>query len=536
MQNKEIKVSLGTKLLIPIAIIFFVTIVVSSINAISHQKQQSEHKIQEKTNGIALNLFDSLNTMMLTGTINNRKILIDKITQNKNIIELRVLHGEGRIIKSDSVEHKPVDEFDQRALNGEEINEWIEQNGDSQLLVIKPFKASKDYNGVNCLTCHQVDEGIVIGAIRVVYSMQDEEALISQALWTNIASSGVILIIGLVTIYALIRFLIIKPLSEFRKTIYIVEEDNDLKQRINVNSDDELGRTANVFNTLLVEFQEIIKAVSDSSNQLGGATAQLTSITHDTLEDVNSQNIRIDIVGEVLQNLSTASEDVFEHAKKADKNTDRAYQDSQQGQEITHKVAAHLDSILVSVSDAESALKLLVADSKSISELLQVIQSIAEQTNLLALNAAIEAARAGEQGRGFAVVADEVRNLAKRTQESTLQINEVIGNLEKNSDLAVEQMSISNEVVKSTLEIGHGATQALDTINNATKTIREMNNKIVKSTEKKSFIVDAIYENVKQLTENANSTQNNANKTEECSQNIKLVAEKLDAFVNKFKV
>ncbi len=536
MNNKTKNLSLGVKLLLPIFVIFLVAISVSSWFFIDHQSSESKQKIIEKTDALATNFFDSLNTMMLTGTITNRDLIRKKILQLPSIKDVRVIHGKGHLIKSDAAEHKVVDDFDRRALQGEMISEWIDVDGEPQFLLIKPFKASKDYNGVNCIMCHQVPEGTVVGAIRINYSMLEEHSRLSQSLWTGIGISSIILLVGLALIYLLIRQLIIQPLSEFRKTIYIVEEHKDLTQRINVVSGDELGKTADVFNTLLQEFQNIIKAVLDSSQQLDNSSSQLTEITASTLFDVDAQNIQIGITGEVLQNLSAASESVFGSAKSADSSAELAYQDSQHGREITRQVAEQLDSVLVSVADAASALELLVQDSNSISSMLQVIKEIAEQTNLLALNAAIEAARAGEQGRGFAVVADEVRTLAQRTQEATLEINTIIEKLEKNSAIAVDKMANSNEVVKKTNEVGKGAEEALDKINIATKTIREMNIKIVKSTEEKSYIVDAIYKNMEQLTEHASSTQANAHKTDESSRNINQVASNLDAIVNKFKV
>ncbi|MBF0265595.1 MAG: hypothetical protein HQL46_10010 [Gammaproteobacteria bacterium] len=536
MNNKKITISLGTKLILPISLIFFVSIAISTWYFLNNQNIVAQKNVLDKTQSIATNLFDSLNTMMLTGTIANRKILINKILQIPNVEEVRVLHGQGHLIKSDDPEHKQIDEYDRRAIKGEQVNEWIETNGQPHLLVIKPFKASKNYNGVNCISCHQVPEGTVIGAIRITYSMKEEKAHISKTFWTSLITSLIIFIIGIITIYLLIKQFIINPLSEFRRTIYIIDEKKDLRQRINVVSDDELGRTASVFNTLLIDFQKIIQEILNSSKQLDTSASQLTAITHSTLDDVNAQNAQIDIIGEVLQNLSAASESVYDSAKSADKSADIAYKDSQNGSDITKQVADQLNSVLLSVADAEEALRLLVEDSNSIATMLQVISGISEQTNLLALNAAIEAARAGEQGRGFAVVADEVRTLAQRTQEATLEINNIIEKLEQNSAIAVNKMVKSDEVVKSTTEIGQGAKVALDEINQATKEIREMNAKIVKATEEKSFIVDAIYKNMLQLTANASSTQTNAYKTDDSSKEINKVAQTLDTLVSKFKV
>ncbi|MBT4838228.1 MAG: methyl-accepting chemotaxis protein [Methylococcales bacterium] len=536
MHYSTIKFSLGLKVIFPVSIIFLLSLIVSSWFFINHQQQQSNQSIASKVESMATSLFDSLNTMMLTGTMMNREIIRNKFLQLPNIKEVRVLHGKGHLAVSDNQEHKVLDEWDKKALSGETIKQWLTMNNKPVYLMIKPFLASKDYYGVNCIQCHQVSEHEVIGAIRIMYSMEEDNSANAKVFWSSILISFIIFFIGLILIFILIRHIIINPLSEFRKTIYIIEENKDLNHRIKIASNDELGRTASVFNSLLEEFQVILKKVLGASHELASSSTQLNRITNETLEEVETQNTQINMISEVLDEMSNASEEVHDSAQQADQSTELAHQDSQHGSKVTKQVAIQLSGLNTTVTEASDALTLLFEDSKNISTMLQIIKDIAEQTNLLALNAAIEAARAGEQGRGFAVVADEVRTLAQRTQEATFEIQNIIGELHKHSAIAVDQMSKSNNFASSTTEIASGAEQALDKINQATEMIRQMNSKIVNSVEKQTEIVNEIGLNMTKITNISISSSKKAHETEESSQNILLISEKLENMVSQYKV
>jgi len=421
-------------------------------------------------------------------------------------------------------------------MQGEEVIEWGMLDEEPVLRLLKPLTAKKDYNGVNCTMCHQVAEGTVIGAIRLTYSMAETRQEIQKAFWTGILLNVIIFIVGLLLAIFIFRKVVITPLSEYRRTLYIIEQENDLTQQVEVETNDEFGRTANVINSLLIQFNNILKEVSDASHQLAASSINLNEITTNTLDSVVEQYKKIETVAEVTECLSNTSGKVTKNAAEAEKSVLQAQEDTESGNKATNQVANQLKELVASVTNASTTSIELASDSQNISTVLQTIKDIAEQTNLLALNAAIEAARAGEQGRGFAVVADEVRNLSHKTQESTVEIQAIIEKLQKNSSMAVERMTSSAELATKTTEGAIAAEQALNKISNSVQTISLTNKEIVAVAEEQSIITKSISENISQIYEHSLYSQKKAQETSESSKSTKRLADMLEELVNKFKV
>ncbi len=537
MNKREIKLSVGLKIIVPLGFIFLIAMSLSNWFYTNNQASQSQQSIIKQMQGTATNYFDSLNTMMLTGTIANKKILHDKILSNKNIIELRVLHGKGHPPgSSDAPENQVVDDLDKKVMMGESITEWGELDGKPVLRYLKPLVAKKNYNGVNCLLCHQVPEGTIIGAIRITYSMEEEQQAIQKTFWTGIILNSVIFIVGLLLALIIFRRVIIPPLESFRKTVYIIEEKKDLKQRVQAEANDEFGLTADVINSLLEEFQVIIQDVSNASHNLADSSTQLNNITSDTLNSIREQYLKIESISEVVQLLSTSSNRVSSSSLEAEDAVKKTLQDTKQGNTITRQVAGQLNILVQSVNDASDISVALVDDSQNISQVLHTIKEIAEQTNLLALNAAIEAARAGDQGRGFAVVADEVRQLSYKTQEATTEIQHIIEKLQSNSATAVEKMKQSAELANQTTDGAREAENALHEIDNSVRTISSKNKEIVKVAEEQSIITANISENIQKIHEHATFSQEKAQDTNSSSEQLLKLSEMLEQLVAKFKV
>jgi methyl-accepting chemotaxis protein len=312
--------------------------------------------------------------------------------------------------------------------------------------------------------------------------------------------------------------------------------DGDLTHRVAHQSNDELGRLATAFNAMADRFANIIHEVGAMTRELTDSSTRMKTITEKASQGVHQQHVETDQVAAAMNEMSMTVQEVARSAVKAADCAGQANGEAHKGKEIVNTTINAIKALASEVEQSANATQKLEAESKEISSVVDVINSIAEQTNLLALNAAIEAARAGEQGRGFAVVADEVRTLAQRTQESTREIEDMIGRLQTGANQAVHAMETGRELAEKGNEQAKEARQALEAITRAVTTINNMTIQIASAAEEQSATTEEMNRNINTISEVADQTASGAEQTTAAATELARLATQLQGLVEQFRI
>ena len=321
---------------------------------------------------------------------------------------------------------------------------------------------------------------------------------------------------------------IVAPLSEAVQVAEVVAS-GDLTRSIEAEGKDEPAR-------LLLVLRSTIQGIADSSNQLASASEELHAVTEDATRGLHQQNTEIEQAATAVNEMTAAVEEVARNAVSTSEASRESNVTAQQGREQVRQTVDSISLLSDDVGTTAAEVEQLAERVREISKVLDVIRSIAEQTNLLALNAAIEAARAGEAGRGFAVVADEVRALAHRTQQSTQEIEQMIGGIQDGSERAVTSMQNSNGRARSTLEVAQAAGVALEQITQAIASINERNLVIASASEEQAQVAREVDRNLVNIRDLSMQTSAGADQTSAASQELSRLAVDLNGLVARFKV
>ena len=378
---------------------------------------------------------------------------------------------------------------------------------------------------------HMIDEHVSAAVIASVDAIHEAEDLLVE----DLIISAVISILVAVGIGFWISLSIRKSLDSTNKSINHIIENRDLSVRV-PESKDELGQMAGNFNQMLTEFHGVLGEMTAASTQLAAAAEELSAVTEESSAGVQKQSSETDQVATAMNEMSASMSEVASNTASVSQAANHADQQAGEGREIVLQSIDVIRELASEVDKASEVISELSVDSQNIGSVMDVIIDIAEQTNLLALNAAIEAARAGEQGRGFAVVADEVRTLAQRTQESTLDIRKTIERLQSRAESAVQVMQVGKEKAEQGVSASSQAEESLASINTAVTTINDMVTQTASATEEQSAVAEEINRSLVSIRDVSSEVSVGAGQTAQASNDIAQLATNLQGMVARFKL
>ena len=343
--------------------------------------------------------------------------------------------------------------------------------------------------------------------------------------------------VGLFTVSILMNKIVAQPIRNIVERIKdIAEGEGDLTAKLDDSANDELGELAYWFNTFVEKLRVMITDINGYASNLTTNADHMSSVTHRTSIGIQKQQSETDQVATAMNQMSATVQEVARNASSAAAAANEADSEAAQGKVVVKDTIEAIDALAAEVEKAGSVIQKLEEDSNGIGVVLDVIRGIAEQTNLLALNAAIEAARAGEQGRGFAVVADEVRTLAQRTQQSTQEIRSIIERLQSGAKAAVDVMVQGKNQAGVSVKQAAKAGSSLDAITEVVTTITDMNTQIASAAEEHSSVAEEINRNVVNISEVASHTAEDATEVAQSSKQLTKLADDLQSLLSHFKV
>ncbi|MCH7421101.1 methyl-accepting chemotaxis protein [Shewanella sp. MM_2022_3] len=408
-----------------------------------------------------------------------------------------------------------------KVMQGTEVIRTIDLDGKSYALY---RHGMKDYSGKT------------FGVLDIALDRSHSEQAMSDIRFKLILIGFIAFLIGTAIAWFIAKS-ITRPIAETTNALNdIAEGEGDLTRRIEVKSKDEIAQLALAFNRFAEKIHATVAQVSDSTSLLATSAEEMSAITHETQQMAKRQHLETEQVATAMNEMAATVQEVAHNATDAADAATHASESTEHGKLLVEKVISTISLLADEIAHAATAINELERNTAQIDSVLVVIRNIADQTNLLALNAAIEAARAGEQGRGFAVVADEVRTLASRTQASTSEIQQMIEALQQSAKSTVSTMNTSTATTQNCVSLVHEAGEALEAITQAVSTISQMNIQIASAANEQCAVSAEINKNVNNINDITTNATESAEQTARAGDELAQLSMRLTTLLAQFRI
>ena len=481
-----------------------------------------------------------LTGMMITGTVGQREVFLDQIKQLSIIKDLHVARSEAviKLYGPDTKDNRPLSALEQQVMTSGTPYIAVESsNGKTALNVINPTKASKNYLGKDCVLCHQVPEGTVLGVVSMKVSLDSVESEVA-AFRLKIAGVALAALAALlIIIYLLTRHFVTAPLEELRKGLRdIASGEGDLTRRLPVNGKDEVGQSALVFNEMMENFNQLVRQVRDSASQVSARVVALSDNTDRVSQSSHLQNEKSNEAAAAVEQLVLSISSIAQSAEHVQHQSQESLARANEGSRNLTVLLSEMDVVESAVKEMAVSVNDFVRNTESITQMTREVKDIAEQTNLLALNAAIEAARAGEQGRGFAVVADEVRKLAEKSSRSASEIDTITATLSAQSVAVRKSIEDGLEHLASSQSAVATVSSVLQATNGSVTEVGHGLDAIAAATEQQRRVSGHVEASIEAIAGMARDNTGAVEQTASAAHDLKRLAEGLAGMVGRFKV
>ena len=481
-----------------------------------------------------------LTGMMITGTVGQRDVFLDQIKQLSIIRDLKVIRGDavnkqfGPGTAKDAVEPDALEK--QVLASGQEYSDVQADDKGEFLRVIRPALAQTNYLGKNCLMCHQVPEKTPLGVVTMKISLnQVNEAVSSQRTKSFVAAIAISIPL-LAFVWLFIRNVVTRPIDNMVSGLRdIASGEGDLTRRLEVRSKDEIGQASSVFNEMMNKFADLVRHVGASAGQVSDAAGGLVRVAEKVASSSTHQHQLADQAAESVEKVVSSISDIAHSTDKVHLQSRDSEKRSIEGMQSLTTLVNEVDVVESTVRQIAESVTQFVASMESITNMTREVRDIADQTNLLALNAAIEAARAGEQGRGFAVVADEVRKLAEKSAASANEIDGITRALAGQSNSVRQSIDDGLSHIASSK---HSVESVADVLKGAASSVTEVGHgldSILAATEEQHRVFTEVAKTIEAIAAMARENNQATEETATSAHSLRNLADALQSAVGRFK-